>query len=45
MFLIPAMKFIFVAVCIAVVWGFISSGQVSLALAVICMGIITLLTA
>mgnify|MGYP007057083291 CR=1 FL=1 len=45
MFLIPAMKFLLLAVCFAVVWGFLASGQVSLALAVVCITIISLLTA
>jgi hypothetical protein len=45
MFILPVMKLILLAVCFAVVWGFISTGQVSLAIAVICMVIISLLTA
>jgi len=44
-FLMPIMKGTLLAVCFAVVWGFLASGQVSLALAVICMTIISLLTA
>jgi len=45
MFLMSFAKAVLLATCLAVVWGFMNSGQISLALAVGCMGAISLLTA
>jgi len=45
MFLMTAMKFLLIATGLAVIWGFLSSGQIPMSLAIACIVIISLLTA
>jgi len=45
MILLNTAKLLLIAVSVAVVWAFLSNAQISLALATICITIISLLTA